>query len=739
MSFGDPEKNSAPRWFPRWVAAGIWGAFILLCLGKAVNHGLCCADDGWFAVVAKSLSQGLGYATTFGDRSNEPVVFDPWTGTGPTLIVPCAALLKITGISDVVPGIAAILVWGSVFTLLLILIAREVTDWSLPLGVGLFCLTIVSLFCNSPIWSTFMGEIPAVAFLAIGHWLTALGKLARRTLFFSGLFLGLAVQTKLLAVLACIGAVCIVAARLYAARSELKKCFQLAAFFSLGCGLPTFLFETWKLTVLGFHGWLINWQQFLEALHEMTVEKPPQITLGLIQQRIALVEQTFMIHLIFLLALVALAACLLPLRRFKSWSSLFAGLVLSILFSSGYWMFSSVGWIRYLTIAAGLSCFALSVPIYGLPQLWKKLLYSVLLLIFLSSGLALFWPRVTQLENGLFHPSNERLARSKLIATLQHLKQQGPIILATRPWMELADIEYNLDGIMNFHNLEFLKQRITRQPVQHELPEKNVVLINRRWGASFRAEHPVDERANIENMAEGKITAVLFSEGPYELLEITGRTTPTIAPLVTATQTELGKKINASILATPKPAPSGDGSGVTLLDWDTGDGSLGEVYLSENGGPEILVTRSSRMMTIVPWVAAGPIYEFRLYLAPDRKNLLATVKVAESATSTTVAPVTVAQTDLGKQLHAYISAAPNPVPPGPGAGTTWLDWNTGDGSLGEVYLSENGGPEILFTRSNQSVRDIPWISAGATYEFRLYQAPDRKNLLATVKVTRLAQ
>ena len=739
MSFGNPDKKSAARWVPRWVAAGIWGAFILLCLGMAVNHGLCCADDGWFAVIAKSLSQGLGYATTFGDRSDGPILFDPSTGTGPTLILPCAALLKITGISDVVPGIAAILVWGSVFTLLLVLIARTVTDWSLPLGVGLFCLSIASLFMASPIWSTFMGEVPAVAFLAMGHWLAALGKRTRRTLFFSGLFLGLAVQTKLLAALACFGAVCIVAARLYAARSDLRNCFRLAASFSLGCGLPTFLFEAWKLTLLGFHGWRINWQQFLGAIHEMTVEKPPQITLELIQQRIALIEHHHSIHLIFLLAVVALAFYLLQFRPFKPWSSLFAGLVLSILASSGYWLFCSLGWIRYLTIAVGLSCFALSVPIYGLPQMWKKLLYTVLLLIFLSSGLALFWPRVTHVENGLFHPSNERLARSKVVATLQHLKQEGPMILAARSWMELADIEYNLDGSMNFHNLAFLKHNRMRHSVKDALPEKSVVLINRHWGRAFDIGHPVDERADIEKLAEGNITAVLLSEGPFELLEITGQTTPATTSTVTVTQTELGKKLNASILATPKPAPSGYGSGVTSLDWDTGDGSLGEVYLSENGGPEILFTRSSRMMTTAPWIAAGPIYEFRLYQAPDRKNLLATVKVAESATSASADPVTVARTDLGKKLNAYISAAPNPVPPGPGAGTTWLDWNTGDGSLGEVYLSENGGPEILFTRSNESVSAIPRISAGSTYEFRLYQAPDRKNLLATVKVTRLAQ
>jgi len=741
MSFGNPENKSPIRWGPRWVAAGIWGAFILLCLGMAVNHGLSCADDGWYALVAKSLTQGQGYSTPFTDRGEclEPVRFNPYTGTGPTLILPCAALLKVVGISDVVPGIAAILVWGSVFTLLLILIAREVTDWSLPLGVGLFCLTIAALFNSSPIWSMCLGEIPAVAFLAMGHWLAATGKLSRRLLFFSGLFLGLAVQTKLLSALACIGALFILAVRLNAARGDLKKCSTQAALFFLGGALPTLLFEAWKLADLGFHGWQLHWQQFMAALHEMTMEKPAQITLDLIQQRIGLATHHYSFHLIFLVSVVAAAFYLLWHRPASPWLRLFTGLVISIFCSSSYWLLSSVGWIRYLAMAVGLGCFALSVPIYGLTQMWKKLLFAVLLLFFLSSGLALFWPRVTQLENGLFHPSKDRLARNKVVAAIHELKRQGPLTLVSRYWAEFTDVEYLLDGSMNFQQLGFNKTDGAPAPRVAGLPGKKVALINRHWGASFRAEHPVDERADIERLLDEKITAVLFSEGPYELLEITGRTTPAIASLVTATQTELGKKLNASILATPKPAPSGDGSGVTLLDWNTGDGSLGEVYLSENGGPEILVTRSSRMMTTVPWMAAGPIYEFRLYLAPDRKNLLATVKVAESATSTTVAPVTVAQTDLGKQLNAYISAAPNPVPPGPGAGTTWLDWNTGDGSLGEVYLSVNGGPEILFTRSNQSVRDIPWISAGATYEFRLYQSPDRKNLLATVKVTRLAQ
>jgi hypothetical protein len=36
---------------------------------------------------------------------------------------------------------------------------------------------------------------------------------------------------------------------------------------------------------------------------------------------------------------------------------------------------------------------------------------------------------------------------------------------------------------------------------------------------------------------------------------------------------------------------------------------------------------------------------------------------------------------------------PNPVPFGPEAGITKITWNTGDDTLGEVFLSVNGQPE----------------------------------------------
>lgn len=84
-----------------------------------------------------------------------------------------------------------------------------------------------------------------------------------------------------------------------------------------------------------------------------------------------------------------------------------------------------------------------------------------------------------------------------------------------------------------------------------------------------------------------------------------------------------------------------------------------------------------------------------------------------------------------------ISASPNPVPFAEGPGKTVISWDTGDGSDAEVYVSSDGGEEKLFAKGSVSSSAANWIDANTTFEFRLYEGTDRKNLLGAVKVTRL--
>lgn len=84
-----------------------------------------------------------------------------------------------------------------------------------------------------------------------------------------------------------------------------------------------------------------------------------------------------------------------------------------------------------------------------------------------------------------------------------------------------------------------------------------------------------------------------------------------------------------------------------------------------------------------------------------------------------------------------ITAKPNPVPAGDGPGVTTITWDTGgDGAIVDVYLSTNGGEEKLFGTHSKDSKQIDWIAAGGSYEFRMYAKGDRTKVLGSVKVTR---
>jgi hypothetical protein len=84
---------------------------------------------------------------------------------------------------------------------------------------------------------------------------------------------------------------------------------------------------------------------------------------------------------------------------------------------------------------------------------------------------------------------------------------------------------------------------------------------------------------------------------------------------------------------------------------------------------------------------------------------------------------------------ATITASPNPVPVGQGPGTTTITWNTGDGSVGTVYLAKDGEPEAAFASGTPGSAPAPWIEAGKTYEFRLYAGTEHTKMLAKTQVT----
>lgn len=175
------------------------------------------------------------------------------------------------------------------------------------------------------------------------------------------------------------------------------------------------------------------------------------------------------------------------------------------------------------------------------------------------------------------------------------------------------------------------------------------------------------------------------------------------------------RPLAGTLTASPNPVPSGPGPGLTTVTWNSNDDA--QVYVSKDGGSETLVGQGPSGSQAAPWIATGAAYKFRLYQG--------------SARSVILAEVTVTRPPLGT-----LRASPNPVPAGSGLGATTITWSTSDGSPAQVYVSMNGGAEVLFAQDSSGSQAAPWILSGNSYEFRLYAGTSRATLLATTLVSR---
>jgi hypothetical protein len=86
------------------------------------------------------------------------------------------------------------------------------------------------------------------------------------------------------------------------------------------------------------------------------------------------------------------------------------------------------------------------------------------------------------------------------------------------------------------------------------------------------------------------------------------------------------------IRANPERVTLTNGSGSTEIEWDTGNGSMGFVFVTEEDGKALPFASGSRGNQIAPWIGKHS-YVFELYGDNQRKTLLAQVTVSGSTES----------------------------------------------------------------------------------------------------------
>ena len=85
-----------------------------------------------------------------------------------------------------------------------------------------------------------------------------------------------------------------------------------------------------------------------------------------------------------------------------------------------------------------------------------------------------------------------------------------------------------------------------------------------------------------------------------------------------------------------------------------------------------------------------------------------------------------------------ITAKPEHVTVAGGRGSTEIQWDTGNGLIGFVFVTEKDRKPVLFATGTKGSRVAPWIRA-RSYVFELYNDAERRSLLATVTVSGTAK
>ncbi|PFG30680.1 glycosyltransferase family 39 protein [Paramicrobacterium agarici] len=244
----------------RLVRGGFWVVVAIVAAAQLwiVIHGVffmrLWEDEAFNLTVPINMVNGLGYTSDGTLSGSQLTPFDPRISTGPVVLLPITALVAL-GADPVIGGRLVVLVfYAALLAGLWVLGGRFGGRW------GALAAVCVPLGWNtwssgSPIQSPvdILGEVPAAALLV---WAFVV---IRRRPWLAGLFIGLAMQTKLLGALAAIPIALVVV--LLTQGSILRRLKRLVI-CALVAVIPNALYELWKLIALGPAAYLTNLREF---------------------------------------------------------------------------------------------------------------------------------------------------------------------------------------------------------------------------------------------------------------------------------------------------------------------------------------------------------------------------------------------------------------------------------------------------------------------------------------------
>jgi hypothetical protein len=485
--------------------------FVANLADHLVAESLCCADDAFLATAAKNLAQGRGYASSYDPRKTGEVLllpFDPLISTGPALILPAAAAIRVFGPRYWVPGAVVVAVNLLLLGALLVRLRSGAGDprrWAAAAILLVVALNL-AMIGHYEQWYALLGEIPALLLIGLGIALIFAPSAGPRAPLGGAFLLGLAYQTKSLAALSLPVVAAFVLLR--AVRGGRRDLRTAALAIALLC-LPTAAFETYKLASLGLDEYrdvkqaeAVNMQVSKGSGFGVLTSEHPFEQIG------ATASGNWQRLAAYFTSPWAAAACLLSLgvglaarRRWRepeSWAALVLGAVAAS-YTVWWLMLSAGGRIRYLFLGLGLWCLAVVFDLATGTWSYRKaalaLLVAAALLPRLSHSGRIAPPRP------FFQPSARTAAMLETARFLETHRQERRI--AADWWASGADMEYLLDGSSSLVHHLWLD----------ELGSPSVLFrVHRKW---LKLTPGLEER--FRKTIDRSQGTLVFERGPYQI------------------------------------------------------------------------------------------------------------------------------------------------------------------------------------------------------------------------------
>lgn len=446
--------GSVERWLAGLATLGAvsaWTLFVAINVAYVANRGVCCADDGSFAVVAKNLARSLGYSLTVGYGGPDFSVrqFDAEVGTGPVLIVPVSLAIRVFGNRFWVPGMVHIVMWGLLLVVIWWNLRAIVGPLRANIGSGIFLGTVYAV---SPYhfeqWYAMLGEVPAalVILLAVTVWARDPESSRRRLL--AGVLLSLAVLLKQLALIYAV--VFMVFVIVHGLTGRWRSVGLLASRLApaiVGFVGPLLVFEGWKLAALGFGGYRGHVVSLIRFMGRQGRISSGWSTAELTERLLAF-ESRFGVALPSLLITVLFGAYLARRSGRPGFRRLFGALLAGVVVHAVYWLAFSVGWPRYFYPGLVLLCALVALPFTAIDRWAKHAWYAAALGLALLGSIGRVYGPVAGLGDRWFAAGPSRISQERIVAWMDGELHRRPFV--AQWWAPVADLEYLSRNVLNF-------------------------------------------------------------------------------------------------------------------------------------------------------------------------------------------------------------------------------------------------------------------------------------------------